>query len=326
MERIQLSTDEVDGVAVARLEGSWTSSIEKARSRLDPLAGGGKLVVDLDRVTFIDSAGLHALFGSARPAAPRREQSHSRSPTPSPTARVIQLVHLSEDAGVADRRGGGRRPHGLRFGAPRTTVVAAARREEVALATTGRDKGIKARPSVRAHQGVARGSRRAARGGDRRQDREQGACPLGEARKSSRLSRTDISSGRRGGIRANRKGPRGRTKDQLYEEAGRPRHQGPLEDDGTAAARRHTQAKLSAGETRLDGARRRAATVGEGLSRTAAWYHYPGVGGDTGRVEGPNGVEDVVFAVETEDVSDRVTVVEVHGQADLHTASTSARR
>jgi hypothetical protein len=41
----------------------------------------------------------------------------------------------------------------------------------------------------------------------------------GESQESSRLSRRDISSGRRGGIRANRKGPRGRTKDQLYEEA-----------------------------------------------------------------------------------------------------------
>ena len=41
----------------------------------------------------------------------------------------------------------------------------------------------------------------------------------GEARESSRLSREDMSSGRRGGIRANRKGPRGRTRDQLYEEA-----------------------------------------------------------------------------------------------------------
>ncbi|HET9243411.1 MAG TPA: hypothetical protein VFN99_08195 [Gaiella sp.] len=41
----------------------------------------------------------------------------------------------------------------------------------------------------------------------------------GESRESSRLSRRDISSGRRGGIRANRKGPRGRTKEQLYEEA-----------------------------------------------------------------------------------------------------------
>jgi hypothetical protein len=41
----------------------------------------------------------------------------------------------------------------------------------------------------------------------------------GEARESSRLSRTDISSGRRGGRRAPRSGPRGRTRDQLYEEA-----------------------------------------------------------------------------------------------------------
>jgi hypothetical protein len=41
----------------------------------------------------------------------------------------------------------------------------------------------------------------------------------GEAREPSRLSREDISSGRRGGLRSGRKGPRGRTRDQLYEEA-----------------------------------------------------------------------------------------------------------
>ena len=41
----------------------------------------------------------------------------------------------------------------------------------------------------------------------------------GEARQSSKLSREDISSGRRGGIRSHRSGPRGRTRDQLYEEA-----------------------------------------------------------------------------------------------------------
>ena len=41
----------------------------------------------------------------------------------------------------------------------------------------------------------------------------------GEAQESSRLSREDISSGRRGGIRSHRKAPRGRTRDQLYEEA-----------------------------------------------------------------------------------------------------------
>ena len=41
----------------------------------------------------------------------------------------------------------------------------------------------------------------------------------GESETSSRLSRDDVSSGRRGGIRAHRKSPRGRTRDQLYEEA-----------------------------------------------------------------------------------------------------------
>ena len=41
----------------------------------------------------------------------------------------------------------------------------------------------------------------------------------GEAKEPSRLSREDISSGRRGGLRSHRKSPRGRTKAQLYEEA-----------------------------------------------------------------------------------------------------------
>ena len=41
----------------------------------------------------------------------------------------------------------------------------------------------------------------------------------GEARESSRLSRTDISSGRRGGLRSGTHRPKGRTRDQLYEEA-----------------------------------------------------------------------------------------------------------
>ena len=41
----------------------------------------------------------------------------------------------------------------------------------------------------------------------------------GEAEEASRLSMEDISSGRRGGLRSHRASPRGRTKDQLYEEA-----------------------------------------------------------------------------------------------------------
>jgi hypothetical protein len=41
----------------------------------------------------------------------------------------------------------------------------------------------------------------------------------GEARTSSRLSREDISSGRRGGLRSGTRREQGRTRDQLYNEA-----------------------------------------------------------------------------------------------------------
>jgi plasmid stabilization system protein ParE len=41
----------------------------------------------------------------------------------------------------------------------------------------------------------------------------------GEAKTSSKLSRTDMSSGRRGGLRSGTNRPKGRTRDQLYNEA-----------------------------------------------------------------------------------------------------------
>jgi hypothetical protein len=41
----------------------------------------------------------------------------------------------------------------------------------------------------------------------------------GEARSRSRTSTRDISSGRRGGLRSGKAGPRGRTREQLYAEA-----------------------------------------------------------------------------------------------------------
>jgi hypothetical protein len=43
----------------------------------------------------------------------------------------------------------------------------------------------------------------------------------GEARSSSKSSRRDISSGRRGGLRSGTRRPKGRTKEQLYNEAKR---------------------------------------------------------------------------------------------------------
>ncbi len=43
----------------------------------------------------------------------------------------------------------------------------------------------------------------------------------GEAKQSSRLSRKDMSPSRRGGLRSGTNRPKGRTKDQLYNEAKR---------------------------------------------------------------------------------------------------------
>jgi hypothetical protein len=43
----------------------------------------------------------------------------------------------------------------------------------------------------------------------------------GESRTRSRSSTQDISSGRRGGMRSGTSGPRGRTRDQIYNEARR---------------------------------------------------------------------------------------------------------
>ena len=41
----------------------------------------------------------------------------------------------------------------------------------------------------------------------------------GESKQRSRTSTEDISSGRRGGLRSGKSGPRGRTREQLYQEA-----------------------------------------------------------------------------------------------------------
>ena len=74
--------------------------------------------------------------------------------------------------------------------------------------------------------------------GDRGADGEQGARAERRGEGVLEASREDISSGRRGGIRSHRKSPRGRTRDQLYEEAKAAQHPRPLDDDeGRAPAR-----------------------------------------------------------------------------------------
>jgi len=65
----------------------------------------------------------------------------------------------------------------------------------------------------------------------------------GEAKRSSRLSRRDISSGRRGGLRSHT-GSGGRTRDQLYEEA---------KDRGIKGRSKMTKSQLQAAVNRKTG-------------------------------------------------------------------------
>jgi hypothetical protein len=86
-------------------------------------------------------------------------------------------------------------------------------------------------------RGVKKGTKRARQYEEiRKSERKQGASESkaeeiaartvnkakarsGESRTASRTSTQDISSGRRGGKRSGSSGPRGRTRDQLYNEA-----------------------------------------------------------------------------------------------------------
>jgi hypothetical protein len=86
-------------------------------------------------------------------------------------------------------------------------------------------------------RGVAKGSKRERQYEHiKESERQQGASPgraeeiaartvnkerarSGESKSRSRTSTGDISSGRRGGLRSGKPGPRGRTREQLYQEA-----------------------------------------------------------------------------------------------------------
>jgi anti-anti-sigma factor len=97
MDRLELVTEAVAGVPVARLEGQIDKlAVEHARTQLDPLAAAGRLVIALDRVTFIDSAGLHALFGLGHVAAASGGRIALSVPPGSAVARVVEIVRLAD--------------------------------------------------------------------------------------------------------------------------------------------------------------------------------------------------------------------------------------
>ena len=74
------------GVVIAAVTGEIDiSTVAQLRERLFELAdSGGTLIVDLNRVTFIDSAGLGALVGTARRVAEHGGSLHAVCSQPQP--------------------------------------------------------------------------------------------------------------------------------------------------------------------------------------------------------------------------------------------------
>jgi anti-sigma B factor antagonist len=93
---MHLTTESLDGVPVARLTGELDKLAldQGAGTELDPLLGRGRLVVDLGGLTFIDSAGLHALFELAKRASSRSAAVAVCVPEASPVHRVVAVVRL----------------------------------------------------------------------------------------------------------------------------------------------------------------------------------------------------------------------------------------
>ena len=85
------------GVVVAAVAGEIDiASVAQLRERLYELAGnGGTLIVDLNRVTFIDSAGLGALVGTARRAAENGGSMYAVCAQPQPR-RLLWLTGVDK--------------------------------------------------------------------------------------------------------------------------------------------------------------------------------------------------------------------------------------
>ena len=72
------------------------------RDRLGAVQATDRLIVDLGEVTFVDSAGLHALFGVVRCAKDVGALVVFVVPGDSPVRRVLELVQLADVSPVCE--------------------------------------------------------------------------------------------------------------------------------------------------------------------------------------------------------------------------------
>ena len=102
MDSARVTVDERAGVAVARIDGEFDKlAVDAIGPRLLGLRQEGPLIVDLDGVTFIDSAALHILFGLARSVGGQNGFAVVIADE-SPIRRVLELAQLGVVTPVRD--------------------------------------------------------------------------------------------------------------------------------------------------------------------------------------------------------------------------------
>jgi anti-sigma B factor antagonist len=95
-----------DEPEIVRLSGDFDLfAAQGFRERMSLVTSSDRLVVDLSGLSFIDSAGLHALFSVGRAANELGARIAFVVPADSPIRRVVELVLLSKIAPVCDSLG-----------------------------------------------------------------------------------------------------------------------------------------------------------------------------------------------------------------------------
>ena len=97
---LELRETIVDGLALAELAGELdltnADDLERRLKRIVVDAPG--LVIDLNRVTFLDSAALHVLFRLARELETTRKSYGIVVDASAPVAKTVEMVRLEESA------------------------------------------------------------------------------------------------------------------------------------------------------------------------------------------------------------------------------------
>ena len=100
---MKLHIEDRDGVRFVDVSGELdTFGAQSFREALGLVRASDRYVVSLADVSFVDSAGLHALFGVVRVAKEVGASVAFVVPKESPVRRVVELVQLADVSPVCD--------------------------------------------------------------------------------------------------------------------------------------------------------------------------------------------------------------------------------